>query len=149
MDGLMLVQTLFGLEEIEENKQCIKCLEVKPFAEFQARSYNRQGNPSEIRNDCKKCQRKESKVVQKLKKYHSVPSEDKECIGCGEKEKDKRMRINPRRKTLWTADHDHKTGKFRGYLCDYCNTILARANDDSETLIRLAKYLEKHKKCMN
>ena len=93
--------------------------------------------------------RKESKVVQKLKKYHSVPSEDKECIGCGEKEKDKRMRINPRRKTLWTADHDHKTGKFRGYLCDYCNTILARANDDSETLIRLAKYLEKHKKCMN
>ena len=25
MDGLMLVQTLFGLEEIEETKQCIKC----------------------------------------------------------------------------------------------------------------------------
>ena len=38
-------------------------------------------------------------------------------------------------------DHDHNTGKFRGWLCEHCNVILGFAGDDSNLLINLAKYL--------
>lgn len=38
-------------------------------------------------------------------------------------------------------DHDHKTGKFRGWLCQPCNKILGFANDNPEVLMSLIKYL--------
>ena len=39
-------------------------------------------------------------------------------------------------------DHDHKTGKFRGMLCHWCNTIVvARADADPMFLINAATYL--------
>lgn len=40
-------------------------------------------------------------------------------------------------------DHDHKTGKFRGWLCDKCNITLGQARDDPVLLRKLADYLEK------
>ncbi len=39
-------------------------------------------------------------------------------------------------------DHDHKTGKFRGWICRRCNTILGYVKDSPELLKRLANYLE-------
>ena len=39
-------------------------------------------------------------------------------------------------------DHDHHTGKFRGWLCCRCNTVLGRVRDSSELLQRLAAYLK-------
>lgn len=39
------------------------------------------------------------------------------------------------------VDHDHKTGKFRGILCNGCNTGLGSFKDDPESLIRAAEYL--------
>ena len=41
-------------------------------------------------------------------------------------------------------DHCHKTGNFRGWLCNRCNTTLGRVNDDPELLRKMASYLEKH-----
>jgi hypothetical protein len=43
-------------------------------------------------------------------------------------------------------DHDHKTGKFRGWLCSRCNLAVGLARDDEEILLKLAMYLEKHKR---
>lgn len=41
-------------------------------------------------------------------------------------------------------DHDHATGKPRGWLCDRCNKVLGLVSD-SKTLLRiLANYLEEH-----
>lgn len=40
-------------------------------------------------------------------------------------------------------DHDHKTGKFRGWLCRECNSILGFANDDYKLLKRLATFVYK------
>ena len=42
-------------------------------------------------------------------------------------------------------DHDHNTGKFRGWLCEHCNVILGFARDDSDLLVRLAEYLDNSK----
>ena len=46
-----------------------------------------------------------------------------------------------RTKNLY-VDHDHKSGKIRGLLCQPCNTVLGRMNDDPILLRRAAKYLE-------
>ena len=39
-------------------------------------------------------------------------------------------------------DHNHKTGKFRGWICKRCNLIIGMAQDDRELLLKLIEYLE-------
>lgn len=41
------------------------------------------------------------------------------------------------------ADHDHKTGSFRGLLCVRCNMAIGYALDDPKILRALANYLDK------
>ena len=38
-------------------------------------------------------------------------------------------------------DHDHVTGKFRGFLCSNCNLMLGNAKDDPYRLMDGASYL--------
>jgi hypothetical protein len=40
-------------------------------------------------------------------------------------------------------DHDHVTGKFRGWICNSCNITLARAGDCLEGVLRFVKYLKR------
>jgi len=40
-------------------------------------------------------------------------------------------------------DHDHNTGKFRGWLCMKCNTTLGLVGDDVKILKKMISYLEK------
>ena len=42
-----------------------------------------------------------------------------------------------------SVDHNHKTGKVRGLLCNGCNTSLGRFRDDTELLRKAIKYLER------
>src|SRR3990167_1958797 len=37
-------------------------------------------------------------------------------------------------KGVMMFDHDHKTGKFRGWICMKCNTVLGKVNDDKKIL---------------
>jgi hypothetical protein len=39
------------------------------------------------------------------------------------------------------VDHDHKTGKVRGLLCQNCNVALGHARENPDVLRRLAEYL--------
>ena len=39
------------------------------------------------------------------------------------------------------VDHDHSTGKVRGFLCRRCNFTLGQADDDPVLLEKLALYL--------
>ena len=41
-------------------------------------------------------------------------------------------------------DHDHKTGKFRGWICMRCNLILGQVKDNINLLKMLIKYLKKY-----
>ncbi len=53
-------------------------------------------------------------------------------------------RINqPGKKTIYLhVDHNHKTNKVRGLLCQPCNTSLGQMGDSPERLRRAAQYLE-------
>jgi hypothetical protein len=58
------------------------------------------------------------------------------CEGCDEiPNQDRKVKIT-------VFDHDHRTGKFRGWLCSDCNKILGLAHDNPMVLRKLAIYLE-------
>lgn len=48
-----------------------------------------------------------------------------------------------KRTKVLQVDHDHKTGKIRGLLCNECNTALGRLGDNIKGLMRAINYLKK------
>lgn len=81
---------------------------------------------------------------EKLRAYHcarkrielGVPDATRpspELCECCEKYADKALRI----------DHDHATGKFRGWLCDGCNIGLGQLGDTREGVAKALAYLER------
>lgn len=49
---------------------------------------------------------------------------------------------NPRGKN-WNLDHDHRTGKFRGFICMLCNTMLGMSRDSEKILMQGIEYLRR------
>jgi len=45
-----------------------------------------------------------------------------------------------------SIDHDHKTDRIRGLLCNTCNVALGSAHDNPALLRRMAEYLEHNSK---
>lgn len=43
------------------------------------------------------------------------------------------------------VDHDHKTGKVRGVLCQLCNAGLGKFKDNPAVILSAAIYLQKSK----
>jgi hypothetical protein len=41
----------------------------------------------------------------------------------------------------WLIDHNHKTKKFRGILCNRCNTLIGFAEDSVKILLLAIKYI--------
>ena len=75
-----------------------------------------------------------------FKDYEAIYKRQKRCCKvCG-----------TRRPLVWgeklpfVVDHDHKTGKVRGLLCDQCNTALGLLKDNRGSLERAQAYLKKH-----
>lgn len=42
------------------------------------------------------------------------------------------------------VDHDHRTGKPRGMVCQFCNMVLGHVDDSTEHLQAFIAYLERH-----
>lgn len=62
------------------------------------------------------------------------------CEICGQGE-----RVKRRGRTIeLSTDHDHKTGRPRGTLCNFCNTALGMFQDDPARMRRAADYVEKY-----
>lgn len=66
-----------------------------------------------------------------------MTSQEGRCAVCGEV-------LKPGKETH--LDHDHVTGKVRGFLCRRCNSAIGMVQDSPAVLRRAADYLERHGK---
>lgn len=134
------INTVYGLERVDSTKKCIKCNKIKHMSEFAYRSY-RNGIHSEQRNDCKQCQSDLSKVVRHLKKDNPPPDFDTyKCPSCSRTKDDlKGWKTKP-----FVLEHSHKTGAFRGYVCQYCNHIIGHSNESIDVLKGVIRYLKRN-----
>lgn len=69
-----------------------------------------------------------------------LASQNGVCAICGQPETAKRNGVVK----FLAVDHNHKTGKIRGLLCQKCNTMVGHSDDNAERLKDAAAYLEKH-----
>lgn len=114
------------------------------------------------KGQCKYCRRKKNKEnaiknkdkqriyhrhykrKQKIGEHYNILEANKlyvkqkgKCAICGIEETNLKRSLR--------LDHDHRTGKIRGFLCDRCNVVLGMCVDSTEIFISMISYLEEHK----
>lgn len=104
-------------------KVCNNCKIRKPVQDFYK---DRDGHCI----NCKICKDKINKITKNLHK--TAPQRPQACECCG------KVSDSP-----LVLDHDHETGKFRGWICIKCNLGLGRLGDTIESLMRAVEYLKK------
>ena len=85
-------------------------------------------NEKKSRDRCKLKRPEQRRVRAYGEEARNVPDN---CQICG--------RVN-RKKAIF-VDHDHATGKVRGFLCKKCNSVLGLVDDDATILMKLIAYL--------
>lgn len=76
-----------------------------------------------------------------LKDFQAMhEAQDGKCAICGTKD----AGTHRGKSKALAVDHDHKTGKIRGLLCEACNQGIGKLKDDPEILRKAADYLSRH-----
>jgi len=94
---------------------------------------------------CKPCRLSHNRVVRAIQKDNPRPDREDYCCNiCGKQERDLSTHFGKHglKKSVWRLDHDHSTGKFRGYLCDNCNVAVGKLDDDPETILKALWYVK-------
>jgi len=126
----LIINTLWGEEEIIETRGCNYCKRELPLTMFHADS-------SCHRTQCKDCAKEATKMLKHSKSIHGNPSPPPlgtPCNFCGEF-KGKKL----------TFEHNHDTLEFRGWTCDPCNRaigILERSLKTSNLMVISHKLIE-------
>lgn len=113
---------------------CTRCDEEKPGTSEFFPPHNKKRNG--LDSWCRKCRGGYRSEIRRGKYRHSISDEDlkqllathKNCMICGIEEN-------------LVVDHDHKTGKVRGLLCNHCNRGLGHFKDKEESLRSAIDYL--------
>ena len=138
-------KTLFDTNQ--ELKTCTTCNQRLPLDCFNTIGGTRRiDGTSRIRNKCSTCYKEATKQRDALLKITPKPGSNYECPICLNKkgnfylatEDSSRLKDN----SSWCLDHDHKTGKFRGWLCNKCNSALGLLGDNINYIQRALKYLK-------
>lgn len=111
--------------------RCYVCKEWKPTGEF-AGDKTRPNGRASICKLCGNLRSTASRYGLTLAELRALPGADGACPIC---ESDGRK---------MHVDHDHETGKVRGFLCTRCNVGLGQFGDSIEMLARASAYLEHH-----
>ena len=117
-------------------KKCSCCKELLPYTSFGRNRSKSLG----LACTCKACLRESNLVLKELHSKHALP-ENYLCPIC-KKDTDALFTGSKRSKQPFRLDHDKKTGAFRGFLCDTCNTGLGKFGDNVETLKNAVEYLD-------
>ena len=134
----MIVNTLWGETELLNTKRCSECGMEYPKTN---QHFGMASGGNYLRGTCKSCDRKNSRITKFLKEQHPKPSKNHICPIC---KIDEQGILDKGYKIKWCLDHDHKTGKFRGYLCDNCNTAISKLKDSITILENAIKYLKQN-----
>ena len=125
-----------------ETKICNICFVSKPMDEFQVNQTDAKGRKTR-RPSCNLCRQDIDR--------RAIPSRERKFA----------QRLRPKNGTLWqcpicrkmgivgvnvkvVADHDHYAGRWRGFLCDSCNTGLGRFKNGESFLRNAIAYLKEH-----
>ena len=136
--------SLFEEFEVEEKpltgdtKVCRRCGTEKALKDF----YANPNTTDKYDGRCKACHIEDQAFrYWQIKKYkHTMPEV---CDCCG-KPPSKSGKGNAVKKLCF--DHDHETGKHRGWLCVDCNAAIGKLGDDLEGVLKAVAYLEKAEK---
>ncbi|MEK9919001.1 MAG: endonuclease domain-containing protein [Pelagibacteraceae bacterium] len=127
-------------------KTCTSCLKQLPLNCFNTVGGTiRKDGTAKLRNKCITCYTKNVSQRNHLRKITPLPNKDYKCPICllGSHEYSEFIIDSNTQKlnNTWCLDHDHETGKFRGWLCNKCNSGLGFFNDDPDVIGRAAKYM--------
>ena len=110
-------------------KKCTKCLGHKPLDQYGlCKLYRGVEQGKYFRSECIDCEKKLSQQLRKVKRNAIEKPTHCQCC-CKEK-------------NILILDHDHSTGKFRGWICRNCNQGIGKLGDNTEGLQKAVKYLE-------
>lgn len=128
-------------------KQCVRCLETKESNHF----YTRKGVESGLSSWCKKCIKENRSPVsydqrrkRHLKHTYQLSLDEYDQMLIEQEERCAICRGTNRDDRPLFVDHCHTTGKVRGLLCNDCNVMLGRAQDNEIILMRAIDYLKEH-----
>lgn len=127
-----------------QQKKCSKCNVEKKLIEFKGNTCGRdafdQSGYRLRRPECESCTKKVQQgksAAIKLAKNAGIsfkPKADQMCENCG---------VTGRKGNIIVFDHDHKTEKFRGWLCNSCNRSIGVLGDDIYGMVRTLNYMLK------
>ncbi len=123
----MKVLTVFGEEETI-SKYCSQCQTNVPISSFRSRKEGR-GDGGRIYTYCIPCEKVINKEISENRKKAGTKAESCECCG--------------KNTNKLVVDHDHKTGKNRGWICQSCNVGIGRLGDNLRGLLYAVDYLKK------
>ena len=117
----------------EGTKWCPRCETHLPVAAFN----KAKAGAMKLQAYCRPCAQAVSRgyLLRKQEAAVGRPRPDT-CEVCGEKS---------RTKYGMHMDHNHETGRVRGWLCSHCNTALGLMRESVLLLLKLAWYLFKHR----
>lgn len=116
-------------------KKCSKCGIEQPLDQFCKSS-----GANYLRTECRKCNSNLTRVRNKLRKEVPPPTEDHTCPICLKGAAEVKG-MGGQKSGHWCLDHDHKTEKFRGWICHTCNRALGQLQDRVDILENAIKYL--------
>ena len=112
-------------------KICSKCGEEKPLSEYYSKDFPRKNGKIYYYPKCKPCYI-ETVGQRQYYKRDLAPPKPEHCECCGRAFGSKAC-----------YDHDHDTGKFRGWLCYQCNTGIGSLGDNIAGLMAAVDYLNR------
>ena len=119
-------------------KQCTKCKQSKPSEEYSKCKTTKDG----LQSWCRECNRKAGKKYYANNKHKwkkDTYSTNLKKLGCTEEEYLAAMSTSDScqicgDKERLCYDHCHTTGKFRGVLCQKCNSAIGLLGDTADSL---------------
>ena len=104
-------------------------------------SFHWQGSKGTYRKSmCIKCTKVSQTLRDEYRSIHAYPDKDYCCPVCKLKAEQVTESFE-KAMPVWVIDHDHITGKFRGWLCNKCNRALGNFRDCKDRLASAVEYL--------